>query len=379
MELEGPRSLLRSVPDDELLRRAGELVSQKRRVEADLVAHIGEIDERRLYARFASSSMFGYCTQVLHLSEAGAYRRITIARAARHHPMLLPMLRDGRVHLSALAAVVSHLTPDNRDAILARVTHTSKREIEALLAELSPRPDAPARIRKLPDPQLSPGRVGSVDTLGRGASAQRARVPATGQTVGTVSTPAPVRPEGAAAQARPAPLHRREATVEALSPGRYKVQFTASAALRDKLERLAALLRSEVPDGDLATIVERAVTEKLERLEARRFARTAFPRKSLETSDTRPATRHIPAAVRRAVHERDAGRCRFVDEQGQRCREQHALEFHHRFPFGRGGDHSPRNLSLLCPRHNRHLAEYDYGRAAIRQPIPRGVEPRGGS
>jgi hypothetical protein len=67
----------------------------------------------------------------------------------------------------------------------------------------------------------------------------------------------------------------RRLQVEALSPGRYKVQFTASVTLRDKLERLTALMRSEVPDGDLAAVVERAVTEKLERLEARRFAKTA--------------------------------------------------------------------------------------------------------
>ena len=65
--------------------------------------------------------------------------------------------------------------------------------------------------------------------------------------------------------------------VEPLAPGRYKVQFTASAELHDKLERLRALMRPSVPDGDLGAIVEQAVTEKLQRLEARRFARTQAP------------------------------------------------------------------------------------------------------
>jgi hypothetical protein len=68
--------------------------------------------------------------------------------------------------------------------------------------------------------------------------------------------------------------------VEPLSSGRYRVQSTASADLRDKLERLTtALMRSSVPDGDLGAIVEQAVTEKLERLEARRLAKTNAPRK----------------------------------------------------------------------------------------------------
>ena len=77
---------LKSIPDDELLRRLVEILRQSRRVEADIVAHIGEVDERRLYARTASPSMFAYCTEVLHLSEAEAYLRIAAARASREHP-----------------------------------------------------------------------------------------------------------------------------------------------------------------------------------------------------------------------------------------------------------------------------------------------------
>ena len=101
---------LHSVPDDELLRRLGELVSHSRRLEADLVSHIGEVEERRLYAREAFPSMFAYCTQVLHLSEAEAYLRITVARAAREHPLLLTMLGDGRLHLSGIVKLVPILT-----------------------------------------------------------------------------------------------------------------------------------------------------------------------------------------------------------------------------------------------------------------------------
>jgi hypothetical protein len=93
-----PQDALRAVSDDELLRRLGELVRQSRRVEADLVAHIGEVEERKLFARFAFSSMYAYCTEALHLTEAEAYRRITVARAARKDPALLELLRDGRLH-----------------------------------------------------------------------------------------------------------------------------------------------------------------------------------------------------------------------------------------------------------------------------------------
>ena len=73
----------------------------------------------------------------------------------------------------------------------------------------------------------------------------------------------------------------------------------------------------------------------------------------------------MPAAVRRAVHERDGGRCRYVDEQGRRCTARQGLEFHHRHPFGHGGDHSVGNIALMCALHNSYLAEVDYGREAM--------------
>ncbi len=143
------------------------------------------------------------------------------------------------------------------------------------------------------------------------------------------------------------------------------MQFTASAALREKLERLQALMRSQIPDGDLAGVIEAAVTEKLERLEARRFAATSSPRNSLSKADTSPRSRYIPAAIRRAVRQRDGNQCRYVDESGRRCRERHRLEFHHLHTFGLGGDHDPGNIRLMCRMHNRYLAECDYGREAM--------------
>ena len=142
---------LQSVPDEELLRRLSELLCRSRHVDADIIAHVGEVDARRLYAREAAPSMFAYCTHVLHLSEFEAYLRITVARAARRHPLILTMLRDGSLHLSAVARLAPHLTTENCEALARRAAHRSKREIEELIADLAPQPDAPTVVRKLPD------------------------------------------------------------------------------------------------------------------------------------------------------------------------------------------------------------------------------------
>ena len=122
---------------------------------------------------------------------------------------------------------------------------------------------------------------------------------------------------------------RRRGTVEPLGAARYRVQFTASQELHDKLERLQALMRTTHPDGDLGALIDAAVTEKLERLEAKRLGKTKRPRKGLAETDTSPTSRHIPAAVRRAVWERDGGQCTFRDAEGRRCPARDRLEFHH--------------------------------------------------
>jgi hypothetical protein len=374
-----PTRSLEHLTDGEILLRLADILRQSRRSEADLVAHIGEVDARRLYAREASPSMFAYCTERLHLSEAEAYLRIAAARASREHPILLAMLADGRLHLTAIAKLAPHLTPDNRDAVLERATHFSKRQVEELAAELAPRPDAPALIRKLPEPPPTPPyptsgrpclnqiagsslelRPDAVAPQFEGGHTVAPSEPGLGRDEATSSSPE-LRLDGVG-PVRVAPAAAPPASVQPLSPGRYRVQFTASAGLRDKLERLQALLRSS--GADLAAVIEDAVTEKLERLEARRFGLTKAPRKNLSQTETKPASRHIPAAVRRAVHERDGGRCRFVDEQGRRCTARHDLEYHHRHPVAMGGDHSPQGIALACKAHNLHLAEVDFGRTA---------------
>jgi hypothetical protein len=360
----GTKDDLKSLSDDELLRRLSRLLGQFRRVESELIAHIAEVDERRLYAREASASMFAYCTEVLHLSEAEAYLRIAVARASRQHPVLLEMLADGRLHLSGIERLAPHLTPENREDLLARAAHRSKRQIEELVAELAPKPDAPSVMRKLPEAPGRPARAevplgAELRPDGVGPSSRLCRDSVESWDCGSREAGAPGAIASEPARPVPAPV------VEPLAPARYKVQFTASAALHGKLKRLKELMRSSVPDGDLAAVIEAAVTEKLERLEARRFAKTKAPRKSVQQTDLAPSSRRIPAAVRRSVYERDQGRCTYVDDRGRRCSSHERLEFHHQEAYGRGGDHSPENIRLVCRTHNLYLAEGEYGRKVM--------------
>ncbi len=143
-----------------------------------------------------------------------------------------------------------------------------------LVAEVAPKPDVPPSIRKLPKRQQKKGQEAPKKESSAPASEQSARGAESTPSGKSTSTPetSPKRSEDA--DKRP--------VVEPLSPSRYKIQFTASEEFREKLERLAALM----PGADLASVLEASVTEKLERLEAKRLGKVKNPRKNLEDAET---------------------------------------------------------------------------------------------
>ena len=371
---------LNSLSDSELLERLRTLVERHRKLDAEVVAHIAEVDERKLYLGRACSSMFAYCIELLHFSEAEAYLRSAVARASRSVPVLLAMLGDGRLHLSGIARLAPHLDAGNIESVTERAAHMSKREIDRLVAELSPRPDVRARMRKLPARARSSSDQPRPDRVDRCESARVTREECL-PVVAPARVTAPVTAPMPRAEARPAMLElggcgarsnsgSGGAKLEPIAPSRYKVEFTASTELRDKLQRARALLRHKISDSsnDLAEVVDEAVTLLLAKLEARKFAKTKAPRKSVADSDTSASSRTIPAAVKREVFARDEGKCAFVAESGRRCScsDPGRLEYHHVHPYAMGGDHSPETIELRCKAHNAYQAELDYGKEAMK-------------
>ena len=199
------------------------------------------------------------------------------------------MLDDGRLHLSGITVLAPYLTDTNCEELLARATHKTKRELLVLVAEIAPKPDVLPSIRKLPKRRQKPG---SED-----------RASCDESTLSRKSSPAPA----------PAPeVADKPPVVEPLAPSRYRVQFTASAELHDKLQRLAALM----PGADLASLLEASVTEKLERLEAKRLGKVKNPRTRLEDTDTSPGVRGIPAPV---MAEMDYGKDKMEPRSAERA------------------------------------------------------------
>ena len=70
-------------------------------------------------------------------------------------------------------------------------------------------------------------------------------------------------------------------------------------------------------------------------------------REPVHSSRESPRRRHIPAAVRRHIWQRDGGRCCYRDPlSGRRCTSSHLLQIDHLLPVAEGGGPEPSNLAL---------------------------------
>jgi hypothetical protein len=165
------------------------------------------------------------------------------------------------------------------------------------------------------------------------------------------------------------------ARVRAISPERFRIEFTASTELREKLERCLDLSSHANPNRDLTFVIERAVELLLAKLERERLGKAERPRTttsampsartSAETPSANPASRRITTATRRSVFARDGNRCTYVSPDGNRCNATAFLEIDHIIPHARGGSPEPENLRVRCRAHNRLWAEQAFGRPHV--------------
>jgi hypothetical protein len=80
-----------------------------------------------------------------------------------------------------------------------------------------------------------------------------------------------------------------------------------------------------------------------------------------DQAHARKRSRHVPAAVRREVYERDQGQCAFVSADGRLCEAKAFLEYDHVLPWAALGGSSPDNIRLLCRAHNALHARTCFG------------------
>jgi hypothetical protein len=300
----------------------------ERAVLVNLLAHLAEFDRRKLYGPLGCSSLFTYCTTRLRFSEESAYRRIHAARVSRKYPEALPMIADGRLQLSAIAALSVHLTDENHLDLLDRACG------ELYFAAPTGRGESAVETSTAAPPLASPR----------------------DETSGSPGTTCPC----------PSPPPR----IDPVAPDRIRFSFTGDEALLRMVERTQAILWHKHPAGKLEDIFAEALDFLLDKKDPeRRLEKKKRLKRKPPSIAADKESRHIPQWVKDEVWARDGGRCAFIPPDGKRCPEREGLEFDHVVPWALGGrSHDPRNIRLLCRGHNQMMARRLFGGKNVKRP-----------
>lgn len=302
------------------------LAAGERKAQAAFLAHLAEVDSRRVYAEMGYSSLFKYCLEELHLSEGSTCKRIQTARTAKEFPVIYTLIEEGSIHLEAVSLLSPFLTQENHEVLLKQACRKTKREVEQLVASFVSQQEGPDFIRKLPQP--------SQTTFGGECKSDNIK-------------------------AKPVliPQSRLE-VMKPVSEERVVFKFTGSAALRKKLERAQQILRHKYPLGKLEEIIDEALEVLLDKKDPERRIARKKKYGPLQKARASSFSRRIPQSIKDQVWLRDQGQCQYVSPEGKRCGERTWLEFDHIQPWSRGGTSDEmQNIRLLCRTHNQWRAE----------------------
>lgn len=348
----------RTLSDADLEQALAFLAEREKHGLTKLLAHLAEYDRRQLCVERGHSSLYQYCLQVLHYDEGGAFRRIRAARVARRWPEVLGLLENGVLQLTALVVLHPVLTDANRKELFSLAAGKTRRELDALVAARLPRPAQADFSRRLPVPGgWSVAVAAPVDAVEAVSSDLRPSGP--DAALGSVPAPAPKAPPS---RDNPRPWEWQAVVHTALD--RVRIGFDAGIGVLNLIDRARQVLRHKYPEGRLEDVVKEALEVLLDRRDPqRRLTLKPAPAVGVPAPPSARAPRgwlagrYIPAWVKRAVWERDEGRCAWRFADGTPCGSKDWLEYDHVRPFAKGGrSDTPRNIRLLCRAHNQQAA-----------------------
>ncbi len=329
-----------SLSDSHLLLETERRTSTERAATLAVLHCLQEIEARQLFSREGFPSLFEMCLRRFGYSEAAALRRIDAMRLLKNVPELEMKIETGELKLSQLAQVQAFLRIEKKDAgksytreqtldLVSSLAGRSTRDTERLLLQESPA----MQMRRETSESIRP--VTATHT--------EVKIVADEEFMNLLE-------EARGLFAHCADMHP-----------------SAASLLKKGLQALVAQKKKQkgIPDqttGD-SPIAPESKAVKTERLSSSQRSTSAIC-DSAELPEEVPASRYIPAGLKRAVLTRARGQCEFKTRNGLRCTTRHAIELHHHHPYARGGAHTLENISAYCKGHNAAQARWDFAAAS---------------
>jgi hypothetical protein len=365
---------------------------------ADFLVALADFDLRRGWEALGHASLFAFLIADLGLSTSSTYWRQSAARLLQQFPEVERYLRQGRLCLTTMAELAKVMTRENREEILPRFLGISSREAKEIVAELQPRDMPPLRsvvtslalVPPLHEPAQAPSAVSTGMAFIPPATRETLKDDGSSEMVSTNTDPESLRaPEAKLTQPARGVTPRDD--VEPLTVDLRRLHITVGREFLRDMEKARNGLSHAIPNATTEQVLQEGLRLLLEK-QARARGQVKRPRRMVAATPNeapapiltpatqptpRPATASdlaerrpyrrdgsrevIPAAVKRAVWERDQGRCNWPIDGGGVCGATHRLELDHIVPWAEWGGETEANLRVVCRTHNRLAARKVFG------------------
>ena len=327
-----------------ILENLNRLVREERRITTEILWHLREVEERKIFVGEGYTSLFSYSVEGLKYSESAAYRRILAMRALRQIPELGAALEDGLLSLATVCLVQKHFSDQAK---------LKKLELDSAdRAQL--REQAPAIIR---------------------AQAIESKKELLNAMIGKSKLECQKMLAALSPQALP------QEKVRVVSATHTEISFIADDRLMAKLKKVKDLSAHKNPNPTYAELIEMMADLTLNKIDpalarskktsssdtrakqtvalAEVGAATATANRT-ETHSDSSSRYYIPRPLKRLVWQNAHSQCTKITN-GRRCTETRALEIDHIKPFVLDGTTTIENLRLLCRTHNQYRTRETFG------------------
>lgn len=321
---EGELMQITTISNDTLVSYFEISVRSERKITAQVLEYIAEIDRRRLYVEKGTTSLFDYLVRDYGYSPGAAMRRIDAARLLRELPETAEKFEKGTLTLSQ-ANQIQRASRELKKTKRESLSTKSKRDLVSQLESKTQKQTEQLLATTLGLPKTPPQK----QTFHRDQS---------------VTLTVTFTPE----------------QIQVLEQVQNMVSH--SVANRDWAETFTYLAKKEVARRTVVCklrarkncvdVVEISKDTSAPTKEA--TAATTVKSYSALTTTTKPKSTRppIPSGIRKTLLNEHA-RCAHKDSRGRSCGSQRFLQIDHIRSWSRGGTHEPENLQVLCGAHNR--------------------------
>src|SRR3984957_3846800 len=309
---------LKALSNSELLGQIKSLVQEERNLTSKVLKYLREIEIRRLYLERGYSSLFAFCTDCLCYDESQAQRRISAMRLLRDVPEIEIKINTGELTLTALTQAQSFFNQrakdekplgiDEKIEVLKTLEGKSKRQCEKELIRVNPSP-------------------------------------------------------------LPKKLESQRLITEELT----ELKVVLERKTMEKLERIKELLSHQDSKMKTADLIDKLADQMLSKIDPeKKKGKNTNSANNPKSPAPAQVKRYIPVQVKKAVWQRDEGKCSYIDSvTKKRCGSRFKVQFDHIHPHSMGGLNSRDNLRLYCQAHNLLHATQIFGQQKMHQFIPR--------